>query len=106
MNTSPNKYDAIESLITTQGLAIESVAVSPENDKLFIKLNTEITFITPTKNYNRLKNADAKSLSNYRLVGKGVGIYWPDLDEDLSLKGFIREFLIQRMDSKKDVEIA
>ena len=106
MNTSHNKYDTIESLISSKGLVIESVEISPENDKLFIKLNTEITFITPTKNYKGLKNADEKSLKNFRLVGKGVGIHWPDLDEDLSLKGFITEFLSQKMLSKEDLEIA
>ncbi|MFP4292998.1 MAG: DUF2442 domain-containing protein [Cyclobacteriaceae bacterium] len=39
----------------------------------------------------RLKKATASQLSNYCLIGKGAGVHWPDIDEDLSLKGFLKE---------------
>jgi hypothetical protein len=106
MNTSQNKYDAIEHIIFQEGLRITSLELSPENDKLFIHLNTNLTFVTPTKNYSRLKNASVKRLKNYRLVGSGVGIHWPDLDEDLSLKGFLKEFLSQKIKARRKLIIA
>ena len=106
MNISHNKYDTIENIIFEEGLRITSLEISPENDKLLIHLNTQLTFVAPTKNYNGLKNASAKRLKNYRLVGSGVGIHWPDLDEDLSLKGFLKEFLLQRVKSKRKLVIA
>lgn len=106
MNTSYNKYDAIENIIFKEGLRITSLEISPENDKLFIHLNTHLTFVTPTKNYVGLKNASLKRLRNYRLIGNGVGIHWPDLDEDLSLKGFLKEFLSQRVKTKRKLVIA
>lgn len=106
MSISQNKYDAIEHIIFNEGLRITSLEISPENDKLFIHLSTNLTFVTPTKNYKGLKNASIKRLKNYRLVGNGVGIHWPDLDEDLSLKGFLKEFLSQRVKSKRKLVIA
>ena len=106
MNISHNKYDTIENIIFEEGLRITSLEISPENDKLLIHLNTQLTFVAPTKNYNGLKNASAKRLKNYRLVGSGVGIHWPDLDEDLSLKGFLKEFLLQRVKFKRKLVIA
>ena len=106
MNISPNNYDAIEHIIFKEGLRITSVEISPENDKLFIHLNTQLTFVAPTKNFIGLKNASVKCLKNFRLVGSGVGIHWPDLDEDLSLKGFLKEFLSQRVKSKRKLVIA
>lgn len=106
MNTSHNKYDAIENIIFREGLRITSLELSPGNDKLFIHLNTNLTFVTPTKNYKGLKNASVKRLKNYRLVGSGVGIHWPDLDEDLSLKGFLKEFLSQKVKARKKLIIA
>ena len=106
MNISHNKYDTIENIIFEEGLRITSLEISPENDKLLIHLNTQLTFVAPTKNYNGLKNASAKRLKNYRLVGSGVGIHWPDLDEDLSLKGFLKEFLSQRVKTKRKLVIA
>ena len=38
-----------------------------------------------------LKKATEEQLNDYRLIGKGVGLHWPQLDEDLSLKGFLQE---------------
>lgn len=106
MNISYYKYDAIESIIFKEGLRITSLEISPENEKLFIHLNTELTFVAPVKNYSGLKNASTKRLKNYRLVGKGVGIHWPDLNEYLSLKGFLKEFLSQKVKTRKKLAIA
>jgi len=101
MNTSHNKYDAIENLIYMEGIKISSLKLSPANDKLLIHMNNNLTFITPIKNYKGLKNATAKRLKNYRLIGDGIGIHWPDLNEDLSLKGFLQEFLRQKIKSRR-----
>ncbi len=106
MNTSHNKYDAIESIIFKEGLRITSLEISPQNDKLIIRLNTNLKFETPTRNYKGLKNASGKRLRNYKLIGSGIGINWPDLDEDLSLKGFIKEFLTQNIKTRKKLVIA
>ncbi len=106
MNISHNKYDAIESIIFKEGLRITSLEMSPENDKLIIHLNTNLTFVAPVKNYMGLKNASVKRLKNYTLVGSGVGIHWPDLDEDLSLKGFLKEFLSQKVKARRKLVIA
>jgi len=32
-------------------------------------------------------------LFQYELIGDGIGIHWPLLDEDLSLKGFLQDEL-------------
>jgi hypothetical protein len=106
MNTSHNKYDALESIIYKDGLRISKVDVSNEHDKLFIRLNNGRVFVIFVKNYGRLKNASVKRLKNYRLVGNGIGIHWPDLNEDLSLKGFMKEFITQRLRSGSRLVIA
>lgn len=38
--------------------------------------------------YPRLENALPQQRANWRLLGQGVGVHWPDIDEDLSLEGF------------------
>jgi hypothetical protein len=40
--------------------------------------------------FPRLLHASAAQLENYELLGEGVGIHWPDLDEDLSVSGLLR----------------
>jgi len=106
MNISHNTYDAIEGLILSEGLRIISVKISPENDKLYIHLNTDVVFQTATKKYLGLKNASGQELQNYRLIGNGIGIHWTDLDEDLSLKGFLKDFLSHKLKTKKTLIIA
>ncbi|WP_390937069.1 DUF2442 domain-containing protein [Parapedobacter soli] len=43
--------------------------------------------------YPRLKGATGDQLRNYQLIGKGTGVHWPYVDEDLSLKGFLKNSL-------------
>ena len=40
--------------------------------------------------FPRLAAAAPTQLANYELLGDGESIYWPDLDEDLSVEGLLR----------------
>ena len=44
---------------------------------------------TPLLFYPRLKNATLPQRKNFQIIGLGTGIHWPDLDEDLSVKGIV-----------------
>ena len=35
----------------------------------------------------RLRDAKNRQRKNWRLIGRGVGIHWEDLDEDISVDG-------------------
>ena len=39
--------------------------------------------------YPRLTHATSRERSNWRLVGKGQGIHWQDLEEDVSVEGLL-----------------
>lgn len=39
--------------------------------------------------FPRLRKATAAQRSNWRLIGRGVGIHWPDVDEDISILGLL-----------------
>ena len=39
--------------------------------------------------FPRLLNATAAQRNKYRLIGNGVGIHWPKIDEDLSVDGLL-----------------
>jgi hypothetical protein len=94
MNTSVNKYDAIERLIYEEQICIEAIDMHPELDVMLIVLNTKAVLRQKISSYKNLKAADKTSLLQYELTGKGTGIHWPLLDEDLSLKGFLRDELL------------
>ena len=40
--------------------------------------------------YPRLFNATITQKKNWKIAGGGYGIYWPDIDEDLSAEGLLR----------------
>jgi hypothetical protein len=39
--------------------------------------------------YPRLHRATAAQRANWRLIGEGHGIHWPDIDEDISTIGLL-----------------
>jgi len=39
--------------------------------------------------FPKLENAEERVLKNYQLLGDGEGIHWPELDEDISVKGLL-----------------
>ncbi len=40
--------------------------------------------------FPRLLAGTAAQRANWRLIGGGVGVHWPDLDEDVSVAGLLR----------------
>jgi hypothetical protein len=94
MNTSANNFDSIEKIIFEDGVHIEAVDIHPELDVMLVILNTKAVLHQKISPYKRLASASKEELLQYELAGGGTGIHWPLLDEDLSLKGFLRDELL------------
>jgi hypothetical protein len=101
MNTLNNRYDALEKLIFDQGLRINEVQFAPGNEQMFIRLINGASFIIDLSYYRVLKKASPADLRNFILVAGGTGIHWPAIDEDLSLKGLLKDFLRSQMEGGK-----
>ena len=43
----------------------------------------------PLEFYPRLVHAKPSQRKKYQLIGRGTGIHWPDIDEDLSVEGIV-----------------
>ncbi len=93
MNTSVNNYDSIEKMIYEEGLRIEAIDFHPELDVMLIVLNTKAVLHQKLSSYLRLKGANKDVLLQHELISNGTGVHWSLLDEDLSLKGFLRDEL-------------
>ena len=46
----------------------------------------------PLDSFPRLKGASPEQLVKMELLDSGAGIHWPDIDEDLSVSGLLRDF--------------
>ena len=44
----------------------------------------------PIEWFPRLRDAASGERSNWRFIGRGEGIHWPDIDEDLSAAGMLQ----------------
>ena len=59
-------------------------------DTLSVDLIDGRTIIVPLAWYPRLYDASPEQRGNWQISGAGYGIYWPDVDEDLSIAGLLR----------------
>lgn len=57
---------------------------------LIVDLMDGRTILAPLAWYPRLLNATPETRAKWERAGGGYGIYWPDLDEDLSTEGLLR----------------
>ena len=64
-------------------------AVTVTQDTLHVDLADGRTISVPLAWYPRLLHATADERKNWRLVGKGRGIHWEGIDEDISVEGLL-----------------
>lgn len=57
--------------------------------ELIVRLSDGRTVSAPLAWFPRLLHGTAEQRNNWRLIGKGVGIHWPDLDEDISVHSLL-----------------
>ena len=67
--------------------AVEQVTVTL--DALTVDLYDGRSLTVPLAWYPRLMNATESERQNWRLIGKGYGIHWEELDEDISVEGLL-----------------
>ncbi len=77
--------------MSTSAVRIEPLAVdvSCSDDSLRVVLADGREIVAPLEWFPRLRDATPAHRSNWRPIGGGVGIHWPDLDEDISVAGLL-----------------
>ena len=66
---------------------VETVTV--EEDILSVNLSDGRTIAVPLAWFPRLVHASQKERNNWRLIARGHGIHWEDIDEDVSVEGLL-----------------
>jgi hypothetical protein len=64
--------------------------VSLTDDDLVVQLADGRRLAVPLAWFPRLLRATPEQRENFTILGKGTGIHWPDVDEDLSVEGLLR----------------
>jgi uncharacterized protein DUF2442 len=76
----------------TSALKLDATAVSVTvtDDRLLVVLADGREVAAPLAWFPRLLSATDSQRRNWRLIGRGQGIHWPDVDEDISIASLLR----------------
>jgi hypothetical protein len=70
-------------------LTAEAMSVEFASDSLRIVLTDGREISAPLAWFPRLRDASDEQRANWRLIGRGEGINWPDIDEDVSVNALL-----------------
>lgn len=71
----------------TEAPFAENVTVT--GDTLSVDLSDGRTISVPLAWFPRLLESTPEERANWRLIGKGHGIHWEEIDEDISVEGLL-----------------
>jgi hypothetical protein len=67
-----------------------AVDVAVSDNRILVVLADGRELAAPLAWFPRLVGATADQRRNWRLIGRGHGIHWPDVDEDISVESLLR----------------
>jgi len=66
-------------------LDAHAIDVSIDDDALHFVLADGREISAPLEWFPRLRDASIAQRLNWRLIGKGIGVHWPEIDEDIAV---------------------
>lgn len=76
------------SIVQTETAAAKNVRVTDRT--LVVELRDGRVVSVPLAWYPRLAEGSPSERRRWELLGPGIGIHWPDLDEDISVDGLLQ----------------
>jgi Protein of unknown function (DUF2442) len=67
-----------------------AVAVTVTDEQLIVRLGDGRELAVPLAWFPRLFVATEQQRRNWRFIGRGQGIHWPEVDEDVSVASLLR----------------
>jgi hypothetical protein len=76
----------------TSVLRVDATAVDVmvTDDRVTVALADGRELAVPLSWFPRLREATEAQRRNWRFIGRGQGIHWPDVDEDISVASLLR----------------
>ena len=77
--------------MNTLAIKLDSHAVDVgfANDAIHFVLADGREISAPLEWFPRLRDASDKQRQSWRLIGKGMGVHWPEIDEDIAVSAII-----------------
>lgn len=80
----------MSTLASTSPTAVLAVSVRFFEDSLHVQLSDGREISVPLEWFPRLRNATPEQRDNWRLIARGIGIHWEDIDEDIAVSTLLR----------------
>jgi hypothetical protein len=80
----------MNTLVAISPTAVLALGVRFSGDMLHVNLSDGREVSVPLEWFPRLRDATPEQRKNWRLIGRGVGIHWEDVDEDISVASLLR----------------
>ena len=74
---------------TSERHSVRAVDVKVTEDELSVDLEDGRTLVVPLAWYPRLAHSTQRERGRWRLIGRGLGINWPEIDEVISVEGLL-----------------
>jgi len=75
--------------MTTSAKTHRATDVRVQDGKLTVVLEDGRELSVPLSWFPRLARAGEEELQNWQLIGPGVGVHWPDVDEHVSVESIL-----------------
>ncbi len=79
--------NTLNNLSTTAVLAVD---VRFTDDALVVRLSDGREVSVPLEWFPRLRDATPEQRKNWRFIGKGIGMHWEEVDEDIAVSTLLR----------------
>jgi hypothetical protein len=87
--------DYVDRFIADQKMEIDSIRIDKKQGFLFFVLTNGLVIQEKISKYPLLKRATEPQLKKYHLYAGGTCVEWVDLDEDLSLRGLLKQAIFE-----------
>jgi hypothetical protein len=75
--------------ISASRLSAQAMSVEFSGESIRIVLADGREISAPLAWFPRLRDATDQQRANWRLIGRGEGVHWPDVDEDVSVNALL-----------------
>ena len=88
-------------MIFEEGLRIQRLFFDPDIDLMLVVLNNKTVIKESISKFKLLRDATSEQLQCYEI--SRTGVHWSELDEDLSLRGFLKQAMLSTMQQNSRV---
>ena len=78
------------SSLALESHSLDAMGVEVTDESIIVVLSDGRTISAPIEWYPRLMHAKKEEREAWEIIGKGEGIHWEALDEDLSVEGLMK----------------